>query len=125
MARKPGSNKQSSDQRKQEIIRLVKKGETGASIARQLGLSRQYVNQVLDEVEGIDLEAVDVSKTISMILELSELSITSLAKLLDLPRESISRWASAAQKASAKYAQRIEMLATALERAASKTKSNS
>jgi transcriptional regulator with XRE-family HTH domain len=130
MGRKPGSDKQSSDQRKQEIIRLVKKGETGASIARQLGLSRQYVNQVLDdaqtsgEVEGIDLESVDVSKPIFRILELSGLSVTSLARILGLPRESVSRWASATQKASAEYARRIEMLAGALEQAASKTKSN-
>lgn len=122
MGRKPGSDKQASGERKQQIIHLFKRGDSSLEdIGKQIGVSKQYVAQVLDDA-GMTAEAYfDVSEIISTIRELSGLSISELARILATDRESVSRWANARKKASLDYARRLELLASSMERVASRS----
>jgi biotin operon repressor len=113
---------------KEQIIELTKAGKTGAEIAEKLQITRQYVKQVLDQarkdnqLEGIETSAIDVSDTVSRIIKLSApMSTTNLAVLIGAPRESVWKWLNKKASASGVYARRLDLLLSALERAAKST----
>lgn len=118
MGRKPGSDRAASEELKQKIIRRFKDGDkTLEKIGDEFKVSKQYVATVIEQA-GLSAEARDVSDAITKIVELSGVSVSDLARILDSDRETVSRWKSGKQPASWKQAQRIELLAEAMEQIA-------
>jgi hypothetical protein len=120
MGRRKGSNQHETEARKQEIIKIFNaERPTLEDIGRRVGgVSRQYVSTVLREAGLVaeESEHVDVTERIREIRELSGWSITDISLIMDVARESVSRWANRKPAASS-YAHRLDLLAEGLNRA--------
>jgi transposase-like protein len=125
MGRKPGSDKAASEELKQKIIRRFKDGDaTLEEIGDEFKVSKQFVSTVLKSAR-LSAEARDVSQAIAKIVKLSGVSVSNLARILDVDRETVSRWKGGKQPAVWRQAQRIELLAAAMEQVARRAASSS
>ena len=97
---------------------------TITALAKKHGVSRQYISQVLSESDVAPGQAtfVSVSDTINTILEMSGLTVTALAELLDISRITVSNWSNDKIQAKPSHARRLELLLTALQHARSSKK---
>ena len=120
MGKKKGSDQKVSEARKEEIIRLfLTERPTLEEIGKRVGnVSKQYVSLKLREAGLLaeESEHVDVSKRLSEIRQLSGWSLTDIGLIMDVARETVSRWANGKAAAST-YAQRLDLLAKGLHQA--------
>ena len=124
MGKRKGSSQDVSDTRKQEIIKLFKSKERPKleEIGKRLGnVSKQYVSKVLREAGLLaeESEHVDVSKIVNEIRELSGWSLTDIGLIMNVARETVTRWANG-KAAASDYAYRLSQLADGLRHANSK-----